>query len=293
MNPIPLNIITVLPPGTFSHLAISAVMKALGLDFIKPECFHVTANAEIIPTMIEKNHGFALIAGHTSSGGALSSTLAPLATAFAENDKSVILPRILGAVRIPINFALILRKGITPEQVTHIIGHERAITACKDNIKSRGAIAVEAKSNVEGIAKVSSDDPLYQTYAALGPTSSVPQNCFVAQENFEDKLAVTTFYLLSRSTGSRASFVPCKLKRALLVFTTPHEPNGLGLFLTLFGSIGFNSRYIQSIHVGDDEYYFVVEYDVPAEREGFFSSMVTELEGQGFQIQSHVFPVIG
>ena len=140
-----------------------------------------------------------------------------------------------------------------------ILGHQKALQACRKRILKTAIPTMEVLSNGEG-ARLIAEDGKYANCVALGPKSaSEKYGLKVLDEKFEDEEAVTTFFLIA---PLKHKIKIGKENRILIVFKIPHERGALIKALYPFDRMSFSLIQIHSIHSGNLNYNFAIEIEV-------------------------------
>ena len=212
------------------------------------------SNEEILPLML-KHGGYGVMAMETKAQGRIDPPVNSFIELLEAYDERCPVS-IVAAIRMRLNFALMARPGLSVDKVKMILAHKQALGACRKRLETLGAELIEALSNGQAAEDVATKDDLAYA-AALGPSVAAEKyGLAILSGAFEDKEAVTTFFLLS-AEGS-ASWT-CEENRGLMVFRTKHKPGALVSVLTPFARLGINLIHIHSLYSGNGEYDFAVE----------------------------------
>lgn len=257
-----MNKVTFLGPvgATFSHQAYDALACKYGLlPSSSSQLIPATTNKEIL-RMIRDHGGYGAIAMETLAEMRVNESLESfidLLKVYRKADECSFC--ITGAIRLELNFCLMLKMGARDSWNKTIVAHPKAIGACQSNIEKRFLKTVECSSNGEAARLVAESDE-YSTCAALGPHAAAEKfGLEIVHDRFEDRKAVTTFFLITPKT--RGVCIG-KNNRALIVFTIPHIAGSLVKALIPFERYGLNLIQIHSTHSGNQAYNFAVEIDV-------------------------------
>jgi prephenate dehydratase len=109
-------------------------------------------------------------------------------------------------------------------------------------------------------ARLVAESNEYANCAALGPKSASKKYCLqVLNDAFEDKEAITTFFLIAPNAHQA---LVGKDNCVLIVFKVPHKPGALVKSLQPFDQEGLNLIQIHSVHAGNRTYNFAIEIEV-------------------------------
>ncbi|MEI8061865.1 MAG: prephenate dehydratase domain-containing protein [bacterium] len=245
--------ITFLGPigATFSHDAYVALAGIYGAPAVTTENYIEAKNNGEVLRLIAKHEGYGAIAMETLAGGRVAEPL----EAFIETLQSPECTfHIVGAVQMKLHFCLMVRQD--NEEITSVIAHPKALEACKGKIELP---TLNASSNGEA-ARLVAESEEHKSCAALGPRSAAEKyGLKVLDEAFEDKEAITTFFLI---TPKEHKVAVGKKNRALIVYKTPHKPGALVDSLLPFKTEGLNMIQIHSVHAGNGVYHFAIEVEV-------------------------------
>jgi len=252
-----------------------------------------SANEDILPILVERG-GYGAIAMETKAEGLVG----PPVNSFIQllrGGTEVCPIQILGALRMRIHFALMVRPGTRLADIKTVIAHPKAIGACRQKLKELGVTLVNSPSNgkaAEDVSKAGLGDGV----AALGPIQAVEKYGLEALDlAFEDTEAVTTFFYLGPrlSQSSTANKVTVLTQhRALSVFQVKHQPGALVEVLQPFAQEGVNLRLIHSLHVENGTYHFAIETESLASELAAHERAIRGAQGQMEKcIQFGPFPV--
>lgn len=254
--------ITFLGPvgATFSHDAYNVLAKMYGApSATEQNCIPASTNGEVLK-MICAHGGYGAIAMETLAEGRVAEPLESfIALLKTYEDMSACPIRIVGAVKIKLHFCLMVRNDVDENAITAIVAHPKALGACKGNIEKIDKPTRDASSNGEA-ARLVAESAEYATCAALGPRSAAEKyGLKILNETFEDKEAITTFFLVAPAEHEVAVG---KKNRALIVYKVPHQPGALVRSLLPFEAEGLNLIQIHSVHAGNHTYNFAIEIEV-------------------------------
>jgi prephenate dehydratase len=166
--------------------------------------------------------------------------------------------QVSGALRLGIKLSLHSHEESLSD-VKKVIGHTRALGACRKNITKLGLETLECSSNgiaIEMLAGARKGEGL----AALGPFNATLDSGFkILAESFEDCEAMTTFYLLAPRIGESRQV---NASRMFTVFQINHEPGSLMKVLQPLAEQGINLRMIHSFYFEDGIYRFAIETEL-------------------------------
>lgn len=244
--------ITFLGPigATFSHDAYNILSGIYGAPAVTAENYVEAKTNRDVLRLIEKHGGYGAIAMETLAEGRVAEPV----ESFIELLKSAECRfHIVGSIQMKLHFCLMARDGAVIEG---IIAHPKALGACKGKIKLP---IMEAISNGEA-ARLVAESEEHRNHAALGPCSAAEKyGLKILDEAFEDKEAVTTFFLIAPQDHPIAVG---EKNRALIVYKTPHKPGALVDSLIPFKTEGLNLIQIHSVHIGGGVYHFAIEVEV-------------------------------
>jgi prephenate dehydratase len=212
------------------------------------------SNEQILPLLL-KHGGYGAIAMETMAEGRVDPPINSFIELIRKCNGQCPL-RVIGALRMRIKFALLARPGISIGDIKKIYAHPKAIGACRGKISSLGAEIIESESNGQAASDVSVRDILEKA-AALGPMQAAEKyGLNVLADSFEDKEAVTTFFLLGpRDCRPESS----QIYRSLIVFRIKHMPGALVKVLQPFADQGINLRLVHSLYFENGVYDFAIE----------------------------------
>ncbi len=217
-------------------------------------------NSKVLPLVIEHG-GYGAIAMETDAEGRVDGPVNSFIQLLTHYKTTADCPlTIIAALRMPLNFALMVRPGVREDDIKTVIAHPKSLGACKNMVNclilDGAANVVESDSNgkaaQDGVTK-----PELARAAVLGPKIAAEKyGLDVLQEACEDRPAATTFFLLGPKnhpvrTGSRA----------ILVFRVKHECGALVDVLLLFKEAKLNLRQIHSRYIGEGQYDFFIEIE--------------------------------
>ena len=217
-----------------------------------------STNADVVGAVIGHG-GFGAIAMETLAQGRVSEPLEAFVELIGRYENILCPLSVIGALKMQLHFCLMVRRGVSREQVSGIVAHPKSLGACKENVARLGLTIREVSSNGEAARLVAEDDE-YATWAALGPESAAKKyDLEIVETAFEDSVAVTTFFLLG---PQGVSVVTGKQNRALIVFRTNHTPGALVDALMPWKTYGLNLIQIHSVYVANGVYDFAIEIDM-------------------------------
>lgn len=248
--------------ATFSsdaYVKLAAMFGAPALSDETVQIVSVERNGEVLQTLLEYPNGYGVIAMETRAEGRVAEPLESFIDLLAQCPEGCSL-NVVGSIKMKINFALMVRPGVKMEDIKGIIAHPKALGACRKRIQALGLPIEESANNGKAAEDVAMAEK-YSLWAALGPESAAwMYGLEILIDGFEDKEAVTTFFLLAPI--SKPVFMGEK-NRALIVYQLSHIPNSLVNSLIPFGDEGLNLIQIHSMHVGNGNYSFAIELDCP------------------------------
>jgi len=244
--------ITFLGPigATFSHDAYNALAGIYGAPAVTNENYVEAKNNGEVLRLIAKHGGCGAIAMETLAEGRVAEPVEAFIETLQYDDCTF---HIVGAVQMKLHFCLMAREGA---EVCGIVAHPKSLGACRARIKWPTA---SAPSNGEA-ARLVAQNAEYATHAALGPRSAAEKyGLKILDEAFEDKEAITTFFLIAPKDHKVATG---KKNRALIVYKVLHKPGSLVDSLIPFKTEGLNMIQIHSVHAGNGVYHFAIEVEV-------------------------------
>ena len=244
--------ITFLGPigATFSHDAYNALAGIYGAPAVTNENYVEAKNNGEVLRLIAKHGGYGAIAMETLAEGRVAEPVEAFIETLQYDECTF---HIVGAVQMKLHFCLMAREGA---EVCGIIAHPKSLGACKGKIQWPTA---SAPSNGEA-ARLVAQNTEYATHAALGPRSAAEKyDLKILDEAFEDKEAITTFFLIAPKDHTVATG---KKNRALIVYKVLHKPGSLVDSLIPFKTEGLNMIQIHSVHAGNGVYHFAIEVEV-------------------------------
>ncbi len=255
--------ITFLGPvgATFSHDAYNILADI----YVAPKFIDYApaiTNGEILK-MVGKHGGYGAIAMETLAEGRVAEPLESFIELLKDYNAQTIPFHVIGAIQLKLHFCLMAQKGQTKESLRErnakIVAHPKALGACKDHIAQTGLPTEGVNSNGEA-ARLVAEDSNYATYAALGPQSAAGKySLSVLDSTFEDRDAVTTFFLIGPKTHTT---VVGEDNRVLIVFELPHTSGSLVKALHPFEEEKLNLIQIHSVHRSNRTYDFAIEIEV-------------------------------
>lgn len=167
---------------------------------------------------------------------------------------------VIGALRMPLNFALMVRPGVRKGDIKTVVAHAKSLGACKILVQCLTldgmTNVVESDSNGKAAEDVATK-PEFAFAAALGPRVAAEKyGLEVLEEACEDRPAATTFFLLGPKSHSVNSG-----SRAVLVFRIKHECGALVDALLPFKEAGLSLRQIHSCYTREGQYDFFIEIE--------------------------------
>ena len=260
--------------ATFSYeayLKLSEMYNAPIIGDSGVELLPVLSNADVLKTFQAGKGTYGVIAMETKAKGKITEQMESFVD-FLSSNNSI---SIIGAVKMDINFALMVRPGVEKGKIRRVLGHKKALEVCAKKFESLQMKGVEKDSNGQAAAEVATVE-MYSDYAALGPASAAKKYGLNILSNcFEDDRAVTTFFLLGP-----AKEVPRlrKNNRVLIVNRIKHESGSLADTLIPFKKAKINLIHIHSVYISNNEYAFVMEMEVSDKQIPSFKKAAIELK---------------
>ena len=189
---------------TFSYEAYLVLSKAFRAPKVTDEnspYMSAERNDDILPTLM-RTGGYGVIAMDTKAEGNVLESVKPFFALLGSG--SLERPfTIIGAIRMKIHFALMVRKGVKKEDIKTVIAHKKAFGACQQKISSLGWECIESPNNGKAAEDVATKEECKE-YAALGTLSAAEiYGLSVLEYPFEEETAITTFFLLGPKIRNR------------------------------------------------------------------------------------------
>ena len=260
-------VITYLGPSgsTFSALAYYKLATLFKIPLGEGEEILAGNNEEVLPLII--NHGgYGAIAMETEAEGRVDGPVNTFIKLLERYPTTADCPiTVVGAIRMPLNFALMVRPGVRKSEVQILIAHPKSLGACKNLVQGLTldgkANVVESDSNGKAAEDVATK-PELALAAALGPRVAAEKyGLEVLDEACEDMPAATTFFLLGPKSHSVKPG-----SRAVLVFRIKHECGALVDALLPFKEEGLSLRQIHSCYTQEGQYDFFIEIEIECDR---------------------------
>lgn len=228
---------------SFSQLAYRGMVRVLPwlprLDNLDTETIEVPSNAAIVPELLKQPEAYAVLPVSTLSGGHIDESLFPLAMLQPGTPITALL-----GYKMRLSFSMFGNPGTELNKAAGVLGHPRALQACKSTIVSLGLSMVPVDNNATGLRMVRTE-PAYKRHVALGPHIPVP-HLEVKQESCEDAPAYTTFVLLHHGADNRSSELRSKTCRTIVAFEIDDI---LGQLATAMMSLqNWNVTYLTSMY---------------------------------------------
>jgi prephenate dehydratase len=253
------SIVLLGPMGaTFSHRAwhSAARLCAIPWDDDKSPIVAVSRNADILAKLIELPGSYGLIAAETEVRRRVNESIESFSRVIAKYHNGDCPIQIIGAVRMPLSFALMARRGKAITDIKGVLGHPQAIAACEAHIKKRGWHIMESTSNGRAAEAVANEEQ-FRDFAALGPSEAADVfGLNKLHAAFEDAPAITTFFVVGPSSHKVASGM---FNRVLMVFRLRDGPMAFVNAIMPFGQMGLNLTYVHSIPNDSRTYDFLAE----------------------------------
>jgi prephenate dehydratase len=251
------------PKGaTFSFRAANVATKLLKIvpSFDWDSSFiEVDRNEDILSRLLDGSAKYGIIAAETEVRGRINESLETFARLIEKYHNGDCPIKIVGAIRMPLSFALMVKKGVKRKDIRIVRAHPQGIAACAKNI-ARACWEVETlTSNGIAIESLHLGDG---HEAALGPAGAARlYDLDILDETFEDAPAVTTFFVLGPEMRTAHPS-----NRTLIVFRLLDGPMAFVNAIMPFGQVGLNLTYVHSIHSGKRQYDFIAEVDSPYDK---------------------------
>ncbi|MDD5721416.1 MAG: prephenate dehydratase domain-containing protein [Candidatus Pacebacteria bacterium] len=288
--------ITYLGPqgATFSELAYIELARLFGAPSLNVgEIVLAGKNQDVLPLVF--NHGgYGAIAMETDAEGRVDGPVNTFIQLLRNCETSEDCPiTVIGAIKMPISFALMVRPGVQKKDIRTVVAHPKALGACRNMVNclvSDQEKIIESDSNGLAAEDVATKQKFSQA-AALGPRVAADRyGLQILEEACEDSPATTTFFLLGPKSRPQ---VMQEVNRSLLVFRVKHEPGSLVKTLLPFSDAGLNLRQIHSLYTGKGQYDFAVEIECGKDQE---EDLVRAMYGSMRHMMCYVlfgpFPVV-
>lgn len=243
------------PKGTFSEKALMLAWGAFSLPgaFNKVKWCPAENNRDVL-SLLKKSKvpAVAILAMHTLANGRLTASFEDLTDLCDTTGTGVV-----GAIEIPISFALLAWRG--RKKVQGIIAHKEGIAACQSFIKSLKVKVKEADSNALA-AKLVSQAGAYELYGALASADCASiYNLGIIRERCEDSEARTMFYVLKKDLEIAST--ETKEWRAVFVLDLKNVAGALVQVLLPFEKAGINMVHIHPMYARNGNYRFLIEVE--------------------------------
>lgn len=285
--------ITFLKPAglTFTNIAYDRMASQFGapLSTDGSELVLADNNELVMPTLLSHCE-YGAIAMETKAEGRVDSPTNSVIDLLKRFDHATCPVGVIGALRMTINFALMVRRGVALSAIRRVVTHKKSIGACRSNIAKLGVLTEEVGSNGLAAELVARNDE-YALSAALAPKEAAEAlQLEVLNQAFEDGEAITTFFLLGPRSHPKPSLIAT---RAFVVFRLEHRPGALVDVLYPFRIAGINLRMIHSLPIGGEEAYdFAVELEWNHGNSLFTSAFELAKQQMARHILLGPFPVI-
>lgn len=239
--------------ATFSFGAYHDASRMFGVSpgLQKTEFVSVKTNADIVTELVRSSDPCqAILAVDTVVGGKVEESLTSLVGLLGVSKP----PVVVGALRKRIHFALM--SHVPLHQVVGVVGHEKALLACRQKLLGMRVETRVVPSNGEAIERVAWKDG-YGNWAALGPAESATDyGLTVLESASEDAPATTSFLLLSNREEKP---VPKRRNKVIVIFRLGHRPGALAQAIGTLED--FNMTGIHSSYTGNGTYDFLAELE--------------------------------
>jgi chorismate mutase / prephenate dehydratase len=267
------------PSGSFSEEALTRVSKFFGVD--SKDRVLVEENKDILPRLCKSETALAVSAMHTIAGGRVDESFGGLYSVLDSNHKL----RVELALKMPIKFALLCRKGVSLNEVVGVISHSKGLDACSKVV--REFPQSESSSSNSEAARMVAEDERYRDWAVIASLECAEiYGLQVLKKNISDSPAVTTFYAFSR--GLSFSKLSSENWRLLSVFDLRHQPGSL--FKVLGALKRYNLLHLDSEHKFRGEYRFVIEVEMPCEKTALKCAEL--IKARSKKSVTFVFPIL-
>ena len=164
--------ITFLKPAglTFTSIAYDILARRFGAPLstdVGSELVLADSNDSVLPTLLTHRE-YGAIAMETKAEGRVDPPTNSIIDLLKQFDNSTCPVQVPAALRMRINFALMVRRGVTLSQVKKVVTHKKSIGACRGNITRLGLPTEEVESNGLAAELVAKNDQ-YALSVALAP----------------------------------------------------------------------------------------------------------------------------
>lgn len=166
---------------------------------------------------------------------------------------------ITGEIIIPVEHHLMVRDGVRPDEITHILSHPQALAQCRQNLRDKlpGVQWLEISSTAEAARLVASSDEPWAALASSGAAETYGLSVLITDMH-DYSGNETRFVAISREANKYTH--DCKTS---LLIHTRHVPGALYECLREFAARGINLSKIESrparTRIG--EYMFFIDID--------------------------------
>lgn len=251
--------------STFSALAHQKFIELFGIPTMRRTEELLAENNEQVVPLVVQHGGIGVIAMETEAEGRIEPPINSFVSLVNEYQNTENCPiRIMAAIRLPVSFVLMARRGVNLEDVNTVIAHPKALGACKNRLQvHRFTHIIQSDSNGKAAEEVA-NNPEFAKAAALGPVIAAEKyGLRVLMDRQEDRSATTTFFFLGspRQASYQGEKVKSEVFRSFLVFRLKHEPGALVKVLLPFSERILNLRQIHSRYIADSQYDFAIEIE--------------------------------
>lgn len=177
-----------------------------------------------------------------------------------------------GEIIIPVKHNVLVREGISLNEVTHILSHPQALAQCRKNLSYHlpGVQQLEVSSTAEAARLVASSDQSWAALASSGAGKAYRLSVMITDAN-DYPGNETRFVVISRVKNT--CMEGCKTS---LVIHTQHKPGALYQCLHEFAARGINLNKIESrparTRIG--EYMFFIDIEGHTQSEPVNSALI-------------------
>ncbi len=279
--------LVVLEPGSFSHIALMQAMDRLRTNgqFTKAKLVKAGVNEEVLPKFLEIKEGcVAVSAMHTLAQGRIDESFRPFFKLLDSRKDPTW--RIAGGFRMPIKFALMVRKGVHRTKIQGILGDEEALAGCAGKIAKLTKWTQETKSSTEAVRAVARNG-LFKSDGAIGPITCADEwGLHVLDRDFSDKPASRMFCVLATEDVVLRELQPL-ISRILVVFEVK---NAAGALVSVLKKVEkWSILHLTRSHKTGKCYRFGMELEVPGKE---VSKAVDALRSAPARVIALPFPIV-
>ncbi len=267
--------------ATFSHEAYNTLSTTFKTLKLTKENYLPAEHNQDVALNIAEHSGYGALAISTRVSSQVIESTEGFFKLFENYDETNCPINIKGTLDIPIRFCLMAQSGVSLQQITRIIAHQKSLDACAKHIQELNIPYENISSNGEAAKQIAENDT-YKYVATLGPyETSKTYALSILSDDFSDDPAVTTFCLFApRDEEPQLSETG---NRAIVMFDLTDRPGALVKALQSFAKENIDLLQIHSAWHGDpnkNRHRFLIEADVPLGQTSEFSRAVHEFSKQ-------------